>query len=61
MPVPWHRCLTVREQVRREWKYEQQQAANARYYDTLRQRYDITVEQPEVGKRGSAVAAELRP
>ena len=51
----------VRDQVRREWKYEQQQAANERYYDTLRQRYDITVEQPEVGKQGAAVAAELRP
>ena len=51
----------VRDQVLREWKYEQQQAANARYYDTLRRRYDITVERPEVAKPGSAVAAELRP
>jgi len=51
----------VSEQVAREWKYEQQQAANARFYADLRRRYDITIEGQESTGPSQALAAELRP
>ena len=51
----------VSEQVAREWKYEQQQAANARFYADLRRRYDITIEGREPTGPSQALAAELRP
>lgn len=51
----------VRQQAVREWKYEQQQTANARFYDGLRKRYDVSVERAEGRKNASALAAELRP
>ena len=50
----------VREQVRREWTYSRQQAANARFYAGLRQRYKVTVERPEPAGGSSVLAAEMR-
>jgi len=36
----------VQDDVRRAWMNEQRQVANARFYEGLRQRYDVKVERP---------------
>jgi PPIC-type PPIASE domain len=48
----------VREAVHREWANAQRLEANARFYERLRQRYIVTVEQPERSGGTAAMAAE---
>jgi hypothetical protein len=36
----------IRDQVKREYLFDWQRDANAQFYDSLRERYEIIVEQP---------------
>jgi hypothetical protein len=36
----------IRDQVKREYLFDWQREANEQFYDTLRERYEVVVEQP---------------
>ncbi len=40
----------VRAEVRREWSNARRMEANEKFYQTLLQRYAVTIERPEVAK-----------
>jgi hypothetical protein len=50
----------VRDEVKRDWLAENQKKSAEEYYENLRQRYSVTIEQPEQNQRDAA-ASETKP
>jgi PPIC-type PPIASE domain len=59
LPTQEPKLSDVRTAVEREWQAEQQRHANARFYQALRERYNVEVTYPEP-RAGEALAA-LKP